>query len=186
MKGIRISSRYAKSLLALSNEKGKTDEVFADMALVSSTIAENRDLKVLLMSPVIKPDTKLKVLNAIFASKTSEMSKLFIELLTKKGREGMLGEIADSYVAQVKEFKNVVSAHVVSAIALDDETRSTMKGLAAKLAQGKTIELTEKIDADLIGGFILQVGDHRVDASVSGEIKGLKREFQKNPYVPEF
>lgn len=185
MKGIRISSRYAKSLLALSNEKSKTNEVFADMELISSTIAENRDLKVLLLSPVIKPDTKLKVLNAIFASKISDISKLFVELLTKKGREGMLGEIADAYVAQVKEFKNIVSAHVVSAIALDNETRETIKRLATQLAQGKSIELTEKVNADLIGGFILQVGDHRVDASVSGEIKNLKREFEKNPYVPE-
>lgn len=186
MKGIRISSRYAKSLLLLSMEKGKTDEVYADMMLVSRTIAENRELKVLLSSPVIKPDTKMNVLNALFASKVNEISKMFMELLTRKGREGMLGEIAVSFVAQVKEHKNIVPAHVVSAVALDNETRTTIEKLAAKLTHGKTIELEEKVDAALIGGFVLQVGDHRVDASVSGEIKNLKREFEKNPYVPGF
>jgi F-type H+-transporting ATPase subunit delta len=56
--------------------------------------------------------------------------------------------------------------------------------LAGELAKGKAIELVEKVDASLIGGFILKVGDSRVDASVSGEIKNLKREFEKNPYVP--
>ena len=125
MKGIRIASRYAKSLLYLSLEKGKLDEVYADMQLVGATIDQSRDLELLLLSPVIKTDTKVKVLTLVFGSKIGEISNAFMTLLTNKGREGMLGEIAQS------------------------------------------------------------LGDLQVDASISGEIKSLKREFEKNPYVPE-
>ena len=96
----------------------------------------------------------------------------------------MLGEIATAFVGQVKEFKNIIVAEVISAAALDAETRGVISKLAGDLAKGKAIELVEKVDASLIGGFILKVGDSRVDASVSGEIKNLKREFEKNPYVP--
>jgi len=184
MKGTRIAYRYAKSLLILSQEKSKVDEVFADMELVANTITANRDLSLLLHSPVIKTDTKVRVLEGIFGSHTGEISKAFMILLTKKGRESMLGEIATAFVGQVKEFKNIIVAEVISAATLDAETRGVISKLAGDLAKGKAIELVEKVDASLIGGFILKVGDSRVDASVSGEIKNLKREFEKNPYVP--
>ncbi len=184
MKGIRISTRYAKSLLILSTEKGKVDEVYTDMELIAGVVAENRELKILLQSPVIKPDTKMRVLNAIFNGKVSEMTAMFVELLTRKGRESMLGEIAASYVEQVKTYRNVITAKVVSAVPLDADTRAKITALAGKLSNGMTIEMNESVDPELIGGFVLQVGDHRYDASVSGEIKSLKREFEKNPYVP--
>ena len=185
MKGIRIASRYAKSLLILSNEKNKTDEVYADMQLVATTITNSRDLELLLLSPIIKTDTKVKVIESIFASYIGEISKSFMVLLTNKGREGMLGEIAASYVAQVKEYRKVVMAQVTTAAPIDDQTRAEMHALASKLGTGDSIELVEKVDESLIGGFILKVGDNQVDASISGEIKNLRREFEKNPYVPE-
>jgi F-type H+-transporting ATPase subunit delta len=185
MKGIRIASRYAKSLLSLSLEKGKVDEVYADMQLVGTTIHQSRDLELLLLSPVIKTDTKVKVLTLVFGSKIGEISNAFLTLLTKKGREGMLGEIAQSFVDQVKAHKQIVSAKLVTAAPIDAETRSTINALATKLAAGKSVELVEKVDETLIGGFILNVGDQQIDASISGEIKSLKREFEKNPYVPE-
>lgn len=184
MKGIRISTRYAKSLLILSSEKGKVDEVYKDMELIASVVAENRDLKILLQSPVIKPDTKVRVLNAIFGGKVNEMTSMFVELLTRKGREGMLGEIAAAYVDQVMAYRNVITAKVVSAVALDSDSRAKIAAIAGKLSNGMTIEMKESVDPELIGGFVLQVGDHRYDASVSGEIKSLKREFEKNPYIP--
>lgn len=185
MKGIRIASRYAKSLLYLSLEKGKLDEVYADMQLVGATIDQSRDLELLLLSPVIKTDTKVKVLTLVFGSKIGEISNAFMTLLTNKGREGMLGEIAQSFVDQVKVHKQIVSAKVVTAAPIDADTKSKINALATKLASGKSIELVEKVDETLIGGFILNVGDLQVDASISGEIKSLKREFEKNPYVPE-
>jgi F-type H+-transporting ATPase subunit delta len=97
----------------------------------------------------------------------------------------MLGELAASYVAQVKEYRKVVMAQVTTAAPIDDQTRAEMHALASKLGTGDSIELVEKVDESLIGGFILKVGDNQVDASISGEIKSLRREFEKNPYVPE-
>lgn len=185
MKGPRIASRYAKSLLILCKEKNAVDVVLADMEMVANTISASRDLGLLLLSPVIKTDTKVKVLDKIFGAHVNEITKAFMILLTNKGRESMLGEIAHSFVAQVKEFKHVVTAKVTSAAPFDAETRQVVRDLAQRLAVGMAIELEENINADLIGGFVLTVGDHQVDASVSGEIKNLRREFEKNPYVPE-
>lgn len=186
MKGIRIATRYAKSLLILSLEKQQLDAVFADMQLVSQTIKGSRDLELLLLSPVIKPDTKNNVLNKLFGSQVNEVTSAFIRLLTNKGREGMLVEIASSFVDQVKEHKKMITAHVVSAASLDNDSRAQITALATKLAGGRKVELDENIDEELIGGFVLKVGDNRVDASVSGEIKSLRREFEKNLFLPGF
>lgn len=185
MKGPRIASRYAKSLLILCQERNEVDVVLADMELVANTIAASHDLELLLLSPVIKTDTKVKVLDKIFGTYVNPTTKTFMVLLTNKGRESMLGEIAHSFVAQVKEFKHIVTAKVISAAPFDPETRQVVRNLAQRLATGMSIELEEHVNADLIGGFVLTVGDNQVDASVSGEIKNLRREFEKNPYVPE-
>jgi F-type H+-transporting ATPase subunit delta len=81
------------------------------------------------------------------------------------------------------EHKNIVSAEISTASKLDKETLDKLYALTVRLAGGK-VELSEKVDADLIGGFVLRVGDNMIDTSVSGSIKSLEREFAENPYVP--
>ncbi|MDZ4822366.1 MAG: ATP synthase F1 subunit delta [Flavobacteriales bacterium] len=185
MRGIKISSRYAKSLLYLCIEKKQVDAVFEDMKLVQSTVRASREFAVLLSSPVVKADTKVTILKKIFGGKVNEITQHFMNLLTAKGREGLLGEVADSFVEQVMMHKHIASAHITTAVAMDAETRAKISAIAKKLAGGE-IDLEEKTSADLIGGFVLKVGDNMIDASVSGKIRRLKREFDENLYVPDF
>jgi len=184
MKGIRISSRYAKSLLNLCIEKEAVDIVFADMKMIHTAIANSRDLELMLLSPVIKPDTKNTVLKKVFGAHISPITATFLELLTNKGRENMVMEIAGSFVAQVKRHQNITTVDLVSAAPLDEETRSKIETLASQMAHGN-VELTERIDPSLIGGFILRVGDNQVDTSIYNSIINLKRGFAENPYVAE-
>jgi F-type H+-transporting ATPase subunit delta len=184
MSGIRIASRYAKSLLILCNERGQLDLAQADMKLLESAMDENRDLRVMLSSPVIKADKKVEILNLIFKDKLSEITMGFITLLTKKGREGLLHEVAESFNLQVNLFKGIAEALVTSAVPLDASSREKIMASAIKLA-GSKVELREKVDSDLIGGFILKVGDNQIDTSLASRIKLLRREFADNPYIPE-
>ncbi len=184
MKGIKISSRYAKSLLILAVEKQQLDAVYADMKLIHSTIESSRDLRIMLNSPVIKPDTKVAVLSKIFVGEIGEVTYGFIKLLTEKTREGYLGEVAESFLEQVKVYKNVVTAEIISASAMDENTRKEVMAIVARLKKGD-IELAEKVDPSLIGGFVLRVGDNMIDTSLSTSIRNLRREFDDNPYIPE-
>ena len=184
MRGIRISSRYAKSLLELCKEQGQLEETYADMKLVLATIRGSHELTVFLNSPVIKADKKEHVLNLVFANHVGKVTKGFMDLLARKGREMLLREIAESFIAQVMMYKGITSAEVSTAYALDAETLTKLQALAVRLAGGQ-VELKEKILPELIGGFVLKVGDNMIDTSISGEIRNLEREFEKNPYVPE-
>lgn len=153
MSGIRISSRYAKSLLDLCNTPQEQDAAFADMQIVQRAIDGSREFQLFLHNPVVKKD-KVKVLEAIFGSSVSKTSMAFITLLTTKGRESLLGEMATSFVHQFKAIRNITEGSVVSAQPLNATTRAQIQAHALKMAGGN-VELVEKIDPEIIGGFIV-------------------------------
>lgn len=184
MSGIRIASRYAKSLLDLCIERGQLDVVKIDMEMIDRAIEGNRDLRVMLASPVINTDAKVDILSRIFKGNVSDVTMSFVVLLTNKGREKLLPEVVNSFLSQVMTHRGITSAEVTSAIALDASSRQKVLDSAIKLAGGP-VELIEKVDASLIGGFILKVGDKQLDSAISSRIKALKREFSENPYIPE-
>ncbi len=185
MKNLKAANRYAKSLLGLADERGQLEDVYKDMTDVSKVVEESRDLRLLLQSPIIKPDTKSKVLNEIFSSNVGELTKVFISILTEKGRESLLGGIAKAFIMQYKLHKNLAQAEVISATALDAESMAQVKAIVAKIANSEA-EIKETINPDLIGGFIVKVGDKMIDSSVASQLKELKREFTENQYIPGF
>lgn len=176
MKNSKVAKRYAKSLLDLSLEKNTLDKTFEDMQTVLRAIGESRDLERMLLSPVLQPSQKVKALEAIFTDHVDELSMNFIRLICRQGREMMTREIVEKFIAMVKEHKNIIEAYVTTAIPLDDSSREKLRSIVTESHKG-TVELHEKVDASLVGGFILKVGDQRIDASVASKLRKLRREF---------
>lgn len=186
MKETRVASRYAKSLIGLAQEKGQLDAVSEDMVLVRKTVDENRELELLLESPIIKPDTKGKVLKAIFEGKVGEITQKFMSILVDKHREHLIDDVAEEVERQFLDLKKIVRAEVVSAIALTDEQRKEVLRVVSEIDGRTDVQLTERIDKDIIGGLIIQVGDQRLDRSVSGRLEDYRHSFSKNQYIAEF
>lgn len=169
-----VATRYAKSLLDLAVEKGKLEEVYKDMQLVKEVVQQNHELVVMLNSPIIKTDKKQAVISAIFKGKISDLSLSFMDIITGKRREMYIGNIAESFIEQYKLQKKVLTAVITSAIGLDDTTRQKVVELVKQTAQGE-VELVEKVDRKLIGGFVLRIGDKQVDASISRKLNDLRK-----------
>lgn len=173
----KASGRYAKSLLDLAREQNQTEAVKADMDIVIKICAESHELELLLQSPIIKVDQKYKALTSIFEKGLTEMSLKFIQLITRKRRERLLPEIASAFVELYKKEKGIVTAHVTSAVALSDAERKSvaeaLKGI------GKEVEVVQHIDAALIGGLKVRVGDRRFDASIQKKLNELKQDISK-------
>jgi F-type H+-transporting ATPase subunit delta len=178
----KVAKRYAKSLLDLSNEKGSLDAVANDMKLLASVCDANRELSALLASPIINSDKKLSILKKVFSGKMNQLSIAFFEIITKKGREAYLEAIAKEFNRQYKEMKGIQTAVITSAVGLDENLRSEVYNIIRKSADSE-IELVEKVDKNLIGGFVLRMGDKQYDASVATELKRLTRKFSENPYL---
>ena len=185
MTGTKLASRYSRSLLLIAIERGEVEQVFNDMKLVAKTCSENRDLTVLLRSPIIKTDKKRSILREIFGNKISKTSLAFIEIITNKRREYFLWKIAEEFANQYKENKKITTATVTSTMKLD----TVLKEKILALIKNKTkqeVDLIEKTDEKLIGGFILRIGDTQIDVSIQRKLNDLKKSFSENPYVKEF
>ncbi len=181
MSEYRIASRYAKSLLDLAVEKGILEEVNKDMKLLADLSAENRDLVLMLKSPIITHDKKLAVLNKVFTGKVNDLTLAFFQILTRKHREAYLVNVAEEFHHQYNVYNGVVEATITTTFAIDQKLRSEFSKVVEKISN-KKVELTEVIDESIIGGFVLKIGDRQIDDSVSSKLKALRLEFTKNHY----
>lgn len=177
----KVARRYAKSLMRLAQERKELDVALADMQLIQRVVGENRDLKVMLKSPVIKTYKKLNVIEQIFGKDLSELVKNFVRIITENSRADLLEEIAVGLTDLYNEHNKVVVASIKSATPLNDELREKIKGIVASMDHN-TIELVEEVDADLIGGVVLRVGDSQIDASVARQLQELRIELQETNY----
>ena len=97
MKGTRAALRYAKALLDLAKDRKIAGEINSDMLLISQTISENKDLEVLIESPIVKSKLKQKVLTQVFGSKCNALTIDLINLLIENNRINLLEQVAKHY-----------------------------------------------------------------------------------------
>ncbi len=174
-----VAVRYAKSLIQIANEKGQLEAVYTDMRMVLAGCKNLRDLHRLLVSPVIKTEKKVQILKEIFSGQVNIITEQFIVLLTKKRRESYLENIAEEFISQYKDQKHIVSATVTTAIPLDETARKNITEVLKKWYKTE-IELIEKVDPKIIGGFIITVGSKQLDMSVHHQLAELRKDFNKS------
>lgn len=182
MQGTRVAARYAKSFIDLTTQIGALEKAYSDMRYISDVCSSNTELVNFLKSPIIKTDKKQAVLKNVFEGKLDKVSENYIQLITAKKREFYLAEIAAEFVQQYKIKKKILTAVITTANGVDDTIRKHVMQLV-KGSDNFEVVLEEKINKDIIGGFIVRVGDKQVDASVSRKLSNLKRSFTENPYV---
>jgi F-type H+-transporting ATPase subunit delta len=182
MSEFRVSTRYAKSLLELAIEKGALEEVLADMKQLSSVAFANRDFALSLKSPIINFDKKLKVLNAVFEKSANAITMAFYGIVARKNRADLLVDIAREFQVQYNTHQGIQVADLTTTFPITDELRNKFIGIVKEISGLSKIELVEKIDAELIGGFVLKVNDRQLDESLSSKLKALRLEFSQNHY----
>jgi F-type H+-transporting ATPase subunit delta len=185
MQGTRVASRYAKSLIDLATEQGSLEKAYADMKFIAELSKSNPDLVSFLRSPIIKTDKKQAVLKEVFGGKLDKLTSAYIELITNKKREMYLPEIANEFVNQYKEKKKILTAVVTTANGIDETTRKKIMEIV-KGGSSSEVVIEEKINKDVIGGFIIRVGDKQVDATIARKLNQLRQNFKENPFIKEF
>jgi F-type H+-transporting ATPase subunit delta len=171
-----VASRYAKSLIELAEEQNVVEKVYQDMLLFKQIAAENRGLMLALKSPVVRHEKKLAILKAVFEKNVDPVSFSIFNIITRKNRESILDAIAEEFVGLYNRYKGIQRASVTTSIPLSPTLRSQFKKMVTD-ATGMTVELEEKIDEKLIGGYLLRVGDRQIDASLKSRLNELKLEL---------
>lgn len=181
MSGSRAAIRYAKAVLSFALEQNKEVQVNNDMVLVANTINESADLKLLLNSPVLKSDIKKATLKEVFDSKVSSLSIGLINLLIENKRLAILEDVAKKYTVLFDELKGIEVAKVTTAVPLDEALNKQILTKVKEIT-GKDATIENTIDSDIIGGFILRIGDVQYDASVANKLQVLKRQFEDESF----
>lgn len=178
MAGERAAIRYAKAVLSLATDNNTADAVNTDMELIKNTVAESKDLKDMLYSPVIRSSVKKAALLEIFKNANKATVNL-IDVLIANKRTSLLPEVASSYVTLFEQQKGNQIAEVTTAVPLTKELEEKVLAKVKELT-GKEAAITNIVDESILGGFILRVGDTQYNASIANQLNKLKREFTIN------
>lgn len=183
MLNTRVASRYAKSLLDLAVEKGELEQVYADMLYLQELTNKSRDFQNLLRSPVINAETKVRAFAAVTKGNISPLTDAFIRLMTNKAREAVMPEIITAFVKQYKDKKGIQIVKLTTAVPVSESLKQAIITQVKNTGNIDKLELVETIDPDIIGGFVLQVGDKLVDASISYDLQHVERQFENNDFI---
>jgi F-type H+-transporting ATPase subunit delta len=182
----RAASRYVKSLLSLAVERGALEQVHDDMLLFDKVSRENPAFRLMLKNPVIKHNKKREILEKIFSGKVHPLTQAIFDIITKKNREAILPTIAKEFHVAYNLHKNIGKATVTTAFPIDNSLRSQFESVVKQITKQTHVELEERINKEMIGGFVLDIGDKQIDASLKNKLKMLKVKLSHNPYIKEF
>lgn len=172
----KISVRYAKALFSLAKEENQHYLVMKDMENLLKLFASVPEFNELTDNPVLKPSKKIDILNIIIQDRVQPITQSFIELIVENNRLNYLGSIARIYLDMYKQDLGIKPATLITAVPVDGELRHTILRIIEKRMNIK-IELEEKIDAALIGGFVLKIGNQQIDASLLYQLEKIKKEL---------
>ncbi len=178
MSGSRAAARYAKALLSLASDKGLAEAVHNDMTLIAATIEKSHDLRETLLSPVVNASDKHAVIKLVFKDVSAQTTSLF-DLLFTNNRIPILSHIAIAYNKQYNKKIGLEQVTVTTATALTPELEAKVLAKVKTLTPNKVI-IENVIDENIIGGFVLRVGDVEYNASIANQLAKLKRELTLN------
>jgi F-type H+-transporting ATPase subunit delta len=183
MQSPRLAGRYAKSLIDLSQEKGQLETVYKDMRYLQQVVKQSRDFVVLMKSPVIRADKKNAILDAVSKDKLSDLTKAFNRLLVTKGRESVLPEVVNAFIDQYNAIKGIHKVKLTTAVEASEDLKQSMISKLKSEAGLDIVELETKVDPSLVGGFVLEFNNNKVDASILRDLKDVKKQFLRNDYI---
>jgi F-type H+-transporting ATPase subunit delta len=183
MSNPRLAGRYAKSLLDLAIEQNQLDAICEDIKFLQAICKSNPDFVAMLKSPVIKSDTKVKIIEAIAANKITKLTTAFLDLLIKKTREYSLPEIAKAFIEQYNKLNDIHTVKITTAVPMSNELRDVILNKITSTTSMKKVELETAVKDELIGGFTLEMAGTLVDASIQRDLNDVKKQFKSNEYI---
>jgi F-type H+-transporting ATPase subunit delta len=172
-----IASVYARSLFEVAKEHDKLDTVREQLGEFADALSENRELQVFFFSPYFStPEKKDGLKKAL--SGTEEIFDNFLELLIEKHRMPAVFRVRRELDRMWERENQLLPVEVTSAIELDE---STVKQIGDRIGEqtGQKVELSAKVEPDILGGIVVRVGNSIIDASIRARLESLRKQVAK-------
>ena len=178
----RLADRYAKSLIDLALEHGKLEEVHQDAQRIIQVCKLSREFDVMLKSPIIKGDKKAAIIDQLSQGKVTEITRLFLNLLVRKGRESNLRDIMQVFCEKYDFIKGISRINLTTAVPVGEVIEKMIISKLQNETKLTNISIHKKVDESLVGGFILEYNNYLIDRSVRRFLKEVKMAYSKNEY----
>jgi F-type H+-transporting ATPase subunit delta len=173
-----VAKRYAKALFQVAQEKGIVSQVEEDLRTVVQVIRDNGEFAQLLSHPNVDTSVKLTMLENVFKGKVQDAVLRITQLLIERRRESLLSVVLIDYVRIVADVLDQATALVTTPVALTSEASAQIAEQFGKLT-GKKIRVENAIDASLLGGLTVRIGDRLYDGSLSSKLNRLQKSLNQ-------
>lgn len=171
-----ISTRYTRALFSLAKEQGVEDRVYEDIKMLADSFAAESTLKGVLENPIVPDADKIRVLTAAAGIEVCPLYTRFIQLVIKHKRESLLPFIAHNYIQMYRKDKKITRIKFSTAVPVDEATKEHLEKRLLQTTDG-TIEFTGMLKPELIGGFLLRIGNYRIDASYRSQLRDIRKQL---------
>lgn len=182
MSAYRLAARYAKSLLDLAIEKNELESVYSDISYFLKVSKKTTEFNALLRNPEINAYKKQQIFNQLFDA-FNPITKMFFEIVLRKRRSEYLPDFASTFIELYNEYNHITAVTLTTAVEPDDITIENVKTILQNKVGLDKIVLESKVNAAIIGGFVLQFGDKMIDASALRKLEIIDDQFLNNDYV---
>lgn len=175
-----ISMRYAKALLKLACENGEDDKVYAEMQTLAASFNRVPTLQKALTNPVASAGEKERLLQLAICGQNSPSatSQAFIALIVKKKRTDVMMFVAHSFCSLYREKHHIIQARLVVPTEVEEKVVGQLRQVVERKSSGN-IQFEMEVKPEIEGGFILEYGTYRLDASLRTQISKIKRQLTK-------
>ena len=174
-----VTTTYADALFQLAVEENRVDELYSEVCTLKKILEDNPDLFKIMTHPSVDKNEKIETVRNIFSGRVSgEVCGLLNQIVVNNRYEETEG-ILDSFISMVKEYKKIGVAHVETPTALSDAQKQTIERKLLDTTDYVEMEMDYTVDAKLIGGMRIRIGDRVVDSSISSKLEDLARSLRR-------
>ena len=174
----RISVRYARALFQLAQEQGCEEAVYDGLTrFANNYLLAISQFNEVLADPIVAKEEKVKLVEMAVGQPLHETLKQFIAFVAEQQREDKMFFIAMKFMEMYRAEHHIMSTQVTTATELPEAVYDKIKAFIKKTFDADA-EMDVKIDPSLIGGFILDIENTRMDASVAGQLNALKQKLK--------
>tara|TARA_Y100000766_G_scaffold703_1_gene520 strand:+ start:227 stop:757 length:531 start_codon:yes stop_codon:yes gene_type:complete len=171
----RAAIRYAKAIYDIANEENSINEVYKDMNFINELNSGSLDFKNLLSNSQINFQDKKKLILSLIKQSNALTEKL-IDLLIHNKRVKIIGDIASSFIQLYNKHNNIKEATIITASPINNELESKILSMI-NIKDAKSVNLTNVVNPNIIGGFIIRFDGKEYNASVKQNLNNLKTEL---------
>lgn len=177
----KAARRYNLALYEIASGQKLVDVVKKDFEDIRKSAAGSKELAVFFTTPIVNLNKKADVINSVFSGKLSDLTLRFLGILCEKNRINIIDDIIEDFLNLVNEKRGIVTARVKTAIEISENEKSALSERLKKYT-GKDITASYSVDPSIKGGFIAQIEDKIIDASILRQLELLREKFARGSF----